>query len=221
MDCPDFTLSDFNRVMMKRKTKTVNEVLTGRKLDDNKWHKIHILRVTRLLNVKLDDHAERIILIPGLTTVFNLNRLIYIGGAGKEVTQKEASTNDANNQNGQIVPFKGCLKDIIIDNKQPLSELRRRNKNLVIYGIVSRPCHARSFEPIQFPNPQSVVDVVRIPSSLVEREMSIKLQFRTFDSEGTLVYAEGKRCYFVLGIQKKQVKIFQRLNLSFIYRSID
>jgi len=193
------------RVLMKRKMKMVNEILIGRKLDDNRWHQLHILRVTRLLNVKLVGYGERIILTPGLTTEFKLNKVIYVGGAGKEVVQKEASVIDNNDQNGQVISFKGCLKDVIIDNKQPLQELRKRNKNLVIYGIVSRPCHADDFNPIQFPNPQSVVDVVRIPSSSVVREMSIKLQFRTFDSEGTFVYAEGNRCHFILEIQKKQV----------------
>ena len=192
---------------MTRKQRTINEVVTGRKLDDNRWHRVHILRVTRLLNVNLDDQRERVILIPGRTPVFNLNKLIYVGGTGKEVTQKDGGTNDDNDKDAQIIPFNGCLKNVVIDNKQPLLEARKPNQNLIINGTVSRPCHMHSFHPIQFPNPQAVADVVRIPSSSVEREMAIRLEFRTFDSEGTLVYAEGKRCHFILGIQKKQVNI--------------
>ena len=188
---------------MIKKAKKLNEILIGGRLDDNKWHTIHILRVTRLLNIKLDGYGERIILIPGLNTVFNLNKYIYVGGVGKEVTDKEA--NDARDQNKQMVTFKGCLRNVIVDNKKPLDELRKGNKKLVIFGVVSRPCHFVEFKPIHFPNFQSAVDVVRIPASLASREMDIKMQFRTFDSEGTFVFAEGKRCHFILGIQKKQV----------------
>lgn len=188
----------FSRLRMKKKVKTVNEMLMGKNLDDNRWHSIRILRVTRLLDIKLDGNKERTILIPGLTTDFHLNRVIFVGGIRKDVALKDDSARG--------VPFRGCLKNVMVDNKQPLVELRRRNKNLAIYGIVSRPCHSNDFNPVQFPNPQSVVDVVRIPPSTEEREMEIKLQFRTFDSEGTFLYAEGKRCHFVLGIQKKQAR---------------
>ncbi|XP_065064297.1 contactin-associated protein-like 5 isoform X2 [Rhopilema esculentum] len=195
-----------HRLRLIKNQKTVSEVMIGRKLDDNMWHSISILRITRLLNIKLDSEAERNILIPGFATDLNLNRILYIGGIGKQhMTPEGKITTKTKLDYKKKIPFRGCLRNIIIDNKEPLVALSRRNKNLVIYGVVTRPCHASEFNPIQFPNPQSLVDLVRIPSSLVEREMDIKLKFRTFDSEGTIVFAEGKRCHFILGVQKKQI----------------
>lgn len=191
---------------MKKNFKTVNEVLIGKSLDDNKWHTIVMLRVTRMFNVRLHGYGERVNLIPGLTTDLHLNKVIYVGGVERGFAQNEAKPVDSRDQEENFIPFKGCLKNLMVDNKRPLVELDRRSKNLAIHGIVSKPCHASEFNPIHFPNPQSVVDVVRVPSSSVEREVNIRLQFRTFDSEGTVLYAEGKRCHFILGIQKQQVR---------------
>ena len=207
------------RLRLIKNQKTVSEVMIGRKLDDNMWHSISVLRITRLLNIKLDSEAERNILIPGFATDLNLNRILYVGGIGKQhMTPEGKITTKTKSDYKKKIPFRGCLRNIIIDNKEPLVALSRRNKNLVIYGVVTRPCHASEFNPIQFPNPQSLVDLVRIPSPLVEREMDIKLKFRTFDSEGTIVFAEGKRCHFILGVQKKQVNaisFFISLSLKF------
>ena len=188
----------------------VNEVLIGRKLDSNKWHMIKILRITRLLDITLNGKLERIILIPGFTTNLNLNRLLYIGGASKQA--KIIKRGAGSNERPKLPNFKGCLRNVVIDNKQPLIELRKQNKNIVVIGTISKPCRSQAYNPVQFANDDSWIDVVRVPVSSISDQLNIKMQFRTFDSQGTIVYGGGKRCHFVLGVQKKQVspQIFQK-----------
>ena len=188
----------------------VNEVLIGRKLDSNKWHMINILRITRLLDITLNGKLERIILIPGFTTDLNLNRLLYVGGASKQA--KIMKHGAGNNERPKLSNFKGCLRSVIIDNKQPLIELKKQNKNIVVIGTISKPCRSQAYNPVQFANDDSWIDVVQMPVSSISDQLNIKMQFRTFVSQGTIVYGGGKRCHFVLGVQKKQVspQMFQK-----------
>ncbi len=186
----------FSRLSLKKGGIILNEALIGKKLDDNSWHLVKILRIKRLLDISLDGHSEKTILIPGFSTKMFMNRVLYVGGKQKLSGQEKEH---------QIGNFHGCLGSVIVDNKHPLDELKKRSRNVVSTGVTASPCHNDAFKPIHFANPQAML-ILKVPTSVTTREMKIRLQFRTFDSEGTLVFAEGSRCHFIIGVLEKKVK---------------
>ncbi len=178
----------------------LNEALVGKNLDNNKWHTINILRIKRLLDITLDGKSEKTILLQGYFTELYINWLLFVGGKSNEGFMNQIKSSEV-----EVKHFRGCLNSISIDNKRPLIELKKGNRNLRLFGMKRLPCRRDIFKPVHFASPLARLELIRIPESKRDRQMKIRLQFRTFDTKGTFVFAQGKRCHFTLGHLGKKV----------------
>ena len=174
-----------------------SQVLIGKKLDDNIWHTVNILKIKQLVQIKLDDKFIKTVLVPGVSTQLKLNKELYIGGVDVNMLPDTLKTL-------YLINFRGCIKSVEVDKRKPIESLKHKNGRAVIHGQISLSCKTAQFQPVRFPTPKSKLEVLRKGNSGTE-PFFVEINFRTFDSEGILLFAEANQCHVFIGIQRGMV----------------
>lgn len=132
------------------------------------------------LHIHLDSDQTKIVDIDRYKHqhYLELDVRYYVGGTWKNT-----------NEDGVVIAtnFVGCLDDVLFNAFHPISEVKRKKSGYEMIGNVSFNCPALEYIPITF---TSNMAFLRIPTHPKDRN-SVSFAFKTYDSEGILLYCDG------------------------------
>uniref|UniRef100_A0A4W4GMA6 Neurexin 3b n=1 Tax=Electrophorus electricus TaxID=8005 RepID=A0A4W4GMA6_ELEEL len=155
------------------------------KFNDNTWHDIKVTRNLRQVTISVDG----ILTTTGYTqddyTMLGSDDFFYVGGSPS--TADLPGSPVSNN-------FMGCLKEVVYKNSDIRLELSRlariADPKMKLQGDVVFKCeHVPTLDPISFETPESFLS---LPKWNTKRVGSISFDFRTSETNGLILYTQGK-----------------------------
>ncbi|CAH1791707.1 unnamed protein product, partial [Owenia fusiformis] len=177
------------------------------RFDDNRWHKLVIIRESREVTIEVDNKKVGSGTTTGDFTMLSSN-VLYVGGSPD--TSKLPGSRVKSN-------FRGCLKKVEYQADSihlRLIELARNKHNLMVtHGdIMYDKCESLvESQPITFLTPDSFI---KVPKWEATQHGTIEFQFQTTEPNGLLMYnngAETRSDFFALELLDGQLYMIMDL----------
>ncbi|KAI1889032.1 hypothetical protein AGOR_G00174880 [Albula goreensis] len=179
-------------------------VTSGSLLDDHHWHSVVIERYRRNVNFTLDRHTQHF-RTNGEFDHLDLDYELSFGGM--PYSGKPSSGGKKN--------FKGCMESINYNGDNITDLARRKKLDTSSFRNLSFTCT----EPHTFPVFFNATSFLQLPGRSNHNIISVNFQFRTWNSNGLLLFSmladgmvevalnEGKVCIHINSTQKKNTQI--------------
>ncbi|XP_042678856.1 contactin-associated protein-like 4 [Centrocercus urophasianus] len=165
----------------------------GSLLDDQHWHSVLIERFNNQVNFTVDKHTHHF----HAKEVFSYLDLDYeLSFGGIPVSEKSGSRRN----------FHGCFENIYYNGVNVIDLARRRKSQISFVGNMSFLCLEPKVVPVTFLSSRSYL---ALPGISGQEELAVSFQFRTWNSEGVLVFNKVKEASggFFIYLSDGKVKI--------------
>ncbi|KAJ7370340.1 hypothetical protein OS493_032838 [Desmophyllum pertusum] len=172
-------------------------VLLGSNLSDNKWHEVKVNRNERTVIVTVDKLRSQTT-TPGSFVRLDLDTFIYVGGLDTRESADFDGAIKAPNFNGCMKNLYFYFADIFYNAMVDLFDYNTQ-------GFVRFYCPETGYVPVNFPTPDTHLKLNRHSPN----NFSVALSFRTYTSNGILVYKQSSnaRLYLKLVSGKLELEI--------------
>ncbi|XP_031414922.1 contactin-associated protein-like 4 isoform X2 [Clupea harengus] len=143
----------------------------GSLLDDQHWHSVTIERVSRHLNFTVDKSTQQL-QVPGHLSLSDISEISFGGVSGPSASRTLSRKN-----------FRGCMENVLY-NDMNIVHLAQEGRHVSITGAVSFTCSEPVDVPVTF---SSAGSFLQLPLSMPSDELSISLEFRTWNKAGLLL----------------------------------